>query len=206
MCRQQHQQLHVLFRHMHCCPEPHCFSCAARVWMQVNLDFETEQDMVDKFRIGLALQPIAVALFANSPFVEGKPTGYLSTRGVRGWGQWAGGGSLAAGRHSCVCLNCYCSSHRAAIVVLHQQQVKFSSSTNWCAAAPQHKQMCFAAATPKAEAMPVPDWWEGVVAPHKQLLVHATTTPWNFSCGLCSLLPHAAGHRCRLQPPSSLAA
>lgn len=38
--------------------------------------------MVDKFRIGLALQPIAVALFANSPFVEGKPSGLLSTRGA----------------------------------------------------------------------------------------------------------------------------
>jgi glutamate--cysteine ligase len=43
--------------------------------MQVNLDFESEKDMIDKFRIGLALQPIAVALFANSPFKEGKPTG-----------------------------------------------------------------------------------------------------------------------------------
>eukprot|EP00878_Enallax_costatus_P002682 GHUV01002870.1.p1 GENE.GHUV01002870.1~~GHUV01002870.1.p1 ORF type:complete len:428 (+),score=26.49 GHUV01002870.1:201-1484(+) len=49
--------------------------------IQVNLDFESEQDMIDKFRIGLALQPISVALFANSPFIEGKPTGYLSTRG-----------------------------------------------------------------------------------------------------------------------------
>lgn len=39
--------------------------------------------MVDKFRIGLALQPIAVALFANSPFVEGKPSGMLSTRGEK---------------------------------------------------------------------------------------------------------------------------
>lgn len=41
---------------------------------QVNLDYESEQDMVEKFRIGLALQPIASALFANSPFKEGKPT------------------------------------------------------------------------------------------------------------------------------------
>jgi glutamate--cysteine ligase len=49
---------------------------------QVNLDFESEQDMIEKFRIGLALQPIAVALFANSPFVEGKPSGMLSTRGA----------------------------------------------------------------------------------------------------------------------------
>ncbi|KAG2435053.1 hypothetical protein HYH02_012050 [Chlamydomonas schloesseri] len=49
--------------------------------VQVNLDFESEQDMVEKFRIGLALQPIANALFANSPFKEGKPTGFLSTRG-----------------------------------------------------------------------------------------------------------------------------
>ena len=41
----------------------------------MNLDFESEQDMVEKFRIGLALQPIANALFASSPFKEGKPTG-----------------------------------------------------------------------------------------------------------------------------------
>eukprot|EP00879_Flechtneria_rotunda_P008274 GHRR01008667.1.p1 GENE.GHRR01008667.1~~GHRR01008667.1.p1 ORF type:complete len:429 (+),score=94.13 GHRR01008667.1:257-1543(+) len=50
--------------------------------IQVNLDFESEQDMIDKFRIGLALQPIAVTLFANSPFVEGKPSGNLSERGA----------------------------------------------------------------------------------------------------------------------------
>jgi hypothetical protein len=58
-------------------PCPAVLCCAA----QVNLDFESEADMVDKFRIGLALQPIAVALFANSPFVEGQPSGMLSTRG-----------------------------------------------------------------------------------------------------------------------------
>ncbi len=48
--------------------------------VQVNLDFASEADMVRKFRVSLALQPIAVALFANSPFVEGKPSGYLSYR------------------------------------------------------------------------------------------------------------------------------
>lgn len=48
--------------------------------VQVNLDFESERDMVEKFRIGLALQPVATALFANSPFKEGKPTGFLSWR------------------------------------------------------------------------------------------------------------------------------
>jgi len=48
--------------------------------VQVNLDFSSEADMVRKFRVGLALQPIAVALFANSPFIEGKPSGYLSAR------------------------------------------------------------------------------------------------------------------------------
>ena len=42
---------------------------------QVNLDYESEEDMVQKARIGLALQPVATALFANSPFREGKPTG-----------------------------------------------------------------------------------------------------------------------------------
>lgn len=48
--------------------------------VQVNLDFESEADMVAKFRIGLALQPLATALFANSPFTEGQPNGFLSYR------------------------------------------------------------------------------------------------------------------------------
>ena len=48
--------------------------------VQVNLDFASEADMVRKFRVGLALQPIATALFANSPFTENKPNGFLSYR------------------------------------------------------------------------------------------------------------------------------
>ena len=48
--------------------------------VQVNLDFDSEADMVRKLRVSLALQPAAVALFANSPFVDGKPSGYLSYR------------------------------------------------------------------------------------------------------------------------------
>jgi len=48
--------------------------------VQVNLDFESEADMVEKMRVSLALQPIATALFANSPFTEGKPNGYLTFR------------------------------------------------------------------------------------------------------------------------------
>ncbi|MEM6852715.1 MAG: glutamate--cysteine ligase, partial [Pseudomonadota bacterium] len=48
--------------------------------VQVNLDYSSEADMVKKFRVALALQPIATALFANSPFTEGKPNGYLSYR------------------------------------------------------------------------------------------------------------------------------
>jgi len=48
--------------------------------VQVNLDFASEADMVKKFRVGLALQPVATALFANSPFREGKPNGFLSYR------------------------------------------------------------------------------------------------------------------------------
>ncbi|HTC18708.1 MAG TPA: glutamate--cysteine ligase, partial [Stellaceae bacterium] len=48
--------------------------------VQVNLDFASEADMVAKFRVGLALQPIATALFAASPFTEGKPNGFLSYR------------------------------------------------------------------------------------------------------------------------------
>ena len=48
--------------------------------VQVNLDFADEADMVKKFRVALALQPIATALFADSPFTEGQPNGYLSYR------------------------------------------------------------------------------------------------------------------------------
>jgi glutamate--cysteine ligase len=48
--------------------------------IQVNLDFADEVDMVKKFRVSLALQPIATAMFACSPFTEGKPNGFLSAR------------------------------------------------------------------------------------------------------------------------------
>ena len=48
--------------------------------VQVNLDFDSEATMVKMFRVSLALQPIATALFANSPFKEGVPSGYLSYR------------------------------------------------------------------------------------------------------------------------------
>jgi glutamate--cysteine ligase len=48
--------------------------------VQVNLDFADEADMVKKFRVSLALQPIATALWADSPFTEGKPNGFLSYR------------------------------------------------------------------------------------------------------------------------------
>lgn len=48
--------------------------------VQTNLDFASEADMVKKMRVSLALQPIATALLANSPFADGKPNGYLSYR------------------------------------------------------------------------------------------------------------------------------
>src|SRR5262249_18976867 len=48
--------------------------------VQTNLDYSSEGDMVKKLRVSLALQPIATALFANSPFTEGKPNGFLSFR------------------------------------------------------------------------------------------------------------------------------
>jgi glutamate--cysteine ligase len=48
--------------------------------IQVNLDYASEADMAKKFRVGLALQPLATALFANSPFTEKKPNGFLSYR------------------------------------------------------------------------------------------------------------------------------
>ncbi len=48
--------------------------------IQTNLDYSSEADMVKKFRVSLALQPLATALFANSPFTEGRPNGFLSYR------------------------------------------------------------------------------------------------------------------------------
>mgnify|MGYP000852569471 FL=1 len=48
--------------------------------VQVNLDFSSEADMVRKFRVALALQPVATALFADSPFSNGRPNGFLSYR------------------------------------------------------------------------------------------------------------------------------
>ncbi len=48
--------------------------------VQVNLDYASEADMVRKLRVSVALQPLAAALFANSPFTEGRPNGFLSTR------------------------------------------------------------------------------------------------------------------------------
>jgi glutamate--cysteine ligase len=48
--------------------------------VQTNLDFSSEADMIKKLRVSIALQPIATALFANSPFTEGKPNGFLSFR------------------------------------------------------------------------------------------------------------------------------
>ncbi len=48
--------------------------------VQVNLDFSSEADMTKKFRTSLALQPITTAIFANSPFTDGKLNGYLSYR------------------------------------------------------------------------------------------------------------------------------
>jgi glutamate--cysteine ligase len=48
--------------------------------VQTNLDFSSEADMVKKLRVSIALQPVATALFANSPFTDGKPNGFLSFR------------------------------------------------------------------------------------------------------------------------------
>jgi glutamate--cysteine ligase len=48
--------------------------------IQTNLDYSSEADMAQKFRVSLALQPLATALFANSPFTEGRPNGFLSYR------------------------------------------------------------------------------------------------------------------------------
>jgi hypothetical protein len=96
---------------------------------QVNLDFESEADMVDKFRIGLALQPIAVALFANSPFVEGKPSGMLSTRG--------GGGAGAGAWHWRWCL-ALPGRARGRLALAHAlvRCADWRHAVWWCAAHP----------------------------------------------------------------------
>lgn len=66
----------------------------------MNLDFSSEEDMVKKFRVGLALQPVATALFANSPFVDGKPCGFKSFRSHVWCAQQAGCQRCAAGARS----------------------------------------------------------------------------------------------------------
>jgi glutamate--cysteine ligase len=48
--------------------------------VQTNIDYSSEANMVKKLRVSLALQPVATAMFANSPFTEGKPNGFLSFR------------------------------------------------------------------------------------------------------------------------------
>jgi glutamate--cysteine ligase len=48
--------------------------------VQTNIDYSSEADMVKKLRVSLALQPVATAMFANSPFTEGQPNGFLSFR------------------------------------------------------------------------------------------------------------------------------
>ncbi|KAG0614520.1 hypothetical protein M758_6G183700 [Ceratodon purpureus] len=55
--------------------------------VQANVDFGSEQDMINKLRVGLSFQPIVTALFASSPFSEGKPSGYLSYRSFT-WTQY----------------------------------------------------------------------------------------------------------------------
>jgi glutamate--cysteine ligase len=70
----------IMLRHM-----PHVGSMGLDMMLrtctiQTNLDYASEADMVQKFRVSLALQPLATALFANSPFTEGKPNGMLSYR------------------------------------------------------------------------------------------------------------------------------
>ncbi|MBB3980040.1 glutamate--cysteine ligase [Rhizobium azooxidifex] len=49
--------------------------------IQVNLDFSSEEDMRRKMQVSLKLQSLATALFASSPFTDGRPNGLLSWRG-----------------------------------------------------------------------------------------------------------------------------
>ena len=52
--------------------------------VQVNLDYASEQDMLRKLRVSLLMQPLATALFANSPFTEGRPNGFRPTAHMSG--------------------------------------------------------------------------------------------------------------------------
>ena len=90
--------------------------------VQVNLDYSSEADMARKLRVSLALQPVATALFANSPFiVEGKPSGYpvQPGAGVDGRGQptaagcrrrcsrrGSGSSGMSSGCWTCRCISC----------------------------------------------------------------------------------------------------
>ena len=68
----------IMLRHMPCVGSMGLDMMLRTCTIQVNLDYSSEADMAHKFRTSLALQPLATALVANSPFLEGKPNGYLS--------------------------------------------------------------------------------------------------------------------------------
>ena len=74
------QRYRIMRQHMRQSGSLGEYMMALTCTVQVNLDYDSEADMVKKFRVGLALQPIATALFASSPFKEGKPCGMVSFR------------------------------------------------------------------------------------------------------------------------------
>ncbi|MGI8564862.1 MAG: glutamate--cysteine ligase [Pyrinomonadaceae bacterium] len=67
---------------------PYLATRGARAWdmmcrtaaIQVSLDYGSEEDLAKKFALGNRLAPIITAMFANSPFADGKLSGYKSTR------------------------------------------------------------------------------------------------------------------------------
>jgi glutamate--cysteine ligase len=92
--------------------------------VQTNLDFSSEADMVKKLRVSLALQPVGTALFANSPFTEGRPNGFLSFRSEiwrhtdnqrAGMLPWAFEPGMGFERGSIMRSMCRCISSSAAI-------------------------------------------------------------------------------------------
>ncbi|KHL25436.1 glutamate--cysteine ligase [Croceibacterium mercuriale] len=70
----------IMLRHMPCVGTMGLDMMLRTCTIQVNLDYGSEADMAKKFRTSLALQPLATALFANSPFTESQPNGFLSYR------------------------------------------------------------------------------------------------------------------------------
>lgn len=80
MPRMPKKRYELMRKHMPKVGERGCDIMYRSCTVQVNLDYSSEADMARKMRVGMALQPVAIALWANSPYLEGQQTDYLSFR------------------------------------------------------------------------------------------------------------------------------